>query len=280
MGDLNSDIEHDALRRHGWLTSLALRSDLIVLGSAAEINVTDARIVIRTPSIPTFRLGNAALFPRPPERADVTKWVGILTTDVGWPPAVNGRIAWEGERPSGETYEAFRALGLAQYDSLSMVAAEIRSSLGPAGVTVRQVAGAVGWADLLRFQGRSVDPRDVSGRQFLVQRLDLYRRRAAEGDAAWFAAYRDGGLVGCCGVVLGEQFGRLQGLETAAEHRRVGAGRALVLAAGRWALDRGRQVVAVADPEYHAARLFESAGFKPHDLACGLVPARSMPSAG
>ncbi|HWH00266.1 MAG TPA: GNAT family N-acetyltransferase [Pilimelia sp.] len=272
-------MEHDARRRSEWLTSLALTSDLVVLGSAAEIDVTDARIVLRTPSIPALRLGNAVLFPRSPERADVTGWRDILRTEVGLPPAVECRIAWQGGRPSDETYEAFRALGLVRYDSLSMVASKIRGPAPASGVTVRECADARDWADLLRFQNLSVGPGG-SGRQFLAQRLDLYRHRAAIGEAAWFAAYRDGGVVGCCGVVLGERFGRLQGMETAIAHRRFGVGRALVLAAGGWALDRARQVVAVADPDYHAARLFESVGFRPNDLACGLVPAATVPPAG
>ena len=262
----------------GWLRSLALRSDLVVLGTAAKVKVADSWIAVRTPEMPTLRLGNAVLFPHPPTATDIPSWLELLRAEVGITAAVHGRLAWEGGRPEREVYRAFDEAGFEAYDSLSMVAAALNARSGASDVSVKPIRDTPGWADLLAFQDPSSHALGTARNEMAAKRIGLYRTRVAQETGAWFAGYRDGNLIGCCGVLVGHGIARLQGLKTAAEHRRSGIGVSLVRAASEWALRVSgvKQLVAVVDPYYHAMRLFQSVGFEPHDLACGTVPAGTV----
>ncbi|WP_374205917.1 GNAT family N-acetyltransferase [Crossiella sp. S99.2] len=151
---------------------------------------------------------------------------------------------------------------------------------GSASASVRAVHGENDWADLLNFQRRLSDALGVEDEGFVTQRLELLRRRAHQGCAAWFTSHQDGQVIGSCGVLLGHGVARLQQLETTQEHRRAGVATSLVIAAAQWAFAQTNvaRLVAVADPKYHAASLFRTLGFRDHDLACGVAPAGTVPA--
>ncbi|MEH0441499.1 GNAT family N-acetyltransferase [Streptomyces scabiei] len=264
--------------RLGWLKSLALYSDLLILGSAAEVDVTDGYISIRTPSLPQLRIGNAILFPKPPSREDVATWIRRLELKVGESAARYGRIAWEGGQPREDVYRAFKSAGFEPYDSLSMQTAVVQARPSPTTVSTKAVRADAEWRDLLDFHVEANQVATPSDHEFLAARLDLYRTESEAGTGAWFTAHVDGRVVGCCGIALGDGLARLQGLETSTSHRRGGIGISLVKVASEWALQRDgtNHLVSVVDPDYHARRLFESVGFQTHDLACGVVPADSF----
>jgi RimJ/RimL family protein N-acetyltransferase len=262
----------------GWLRSLALLSDLVVLGTAATVKVTDSWLSVRTPDMPTLRLGNAVLFPRPPTVTDVPSWPELLQTEVGPGAAAHGRLAWEGGQPERATYQAFADIGYEPYDSLSMVTTTLNTRSGSSNVSIRLIRDTADWVDLLAFQDPSRQAPGGARSGLAAKRIGLYQTRAKQGTGAWFAGYRDGSVVGCCGVMIGHRIARFQGLKTSPEYRRSGIGVSLVRAASEWALsvDGVKQLVAVVDPDYHALRLFQSIGFEPHDLACGVVPAGTV----
>ncbi|MFJ8015048.1 GNAT family N-acetyltransferase [Streptomyces sp. NPDC096339] len=267
-------------RELGWLTSLALQTDLLILGSAAQTDVTDACISVRTPSLPQLRIGNAVLFPQPPGPEDVTTWIRRLELEVGESAAKYGRIAWEGGPPTKDVYQDFKSAGFEPYDSLSMQATALRARPGGAILPVRAARSDSEWGDLLDFHLQANQVVSPGDREFLAARLDLYRSESEAGNGAWFTAYADGRVVGCCGIALGDDLARLQGLETSTGYRRAGLGLSLVKAASEWAYRHAgtRRLVSVVDPGYHARRLFESVGFQDQDLACGVVPIASFVS--
>ncbi|WP_431781239.1 GNAT family N-acetyltransferase [Streptomyces chumphonensis] len=272
-------------RAWGRLTSLALRSDLLIVGAAAEIEVTEACVCVRTPSLPRLRVGNAVVFPHPPEVSDVVRWITCMERRLGPETARFGRIAWEGGPAPGDVHAAFAQAGFTRYDSLSMTTAALgrRPTAPPTAFHVRPVVSDTDWEGLLAFHVEANPVVCADDRAFLAARLGRYRADAEAGRGAWFAAYADGHVVGCCGVALGMGLGRLQGLETSTRLRRAGVGLALVDAAGAWALrqEGTNRLVSVVDPGYHARRLFASAGFAPHDLLSGVVPGHSLaPPAG
>lgn len=267
-------------RELGWLKSLALQTDLLILGNAAQVDVTDACISIRTPSLPQLRIGNAILFPKPPCPEDVAAWIRHLELEVGESAVKYGRIAWEGGQPTEDVYHAFKSAGFEPYDSLSMQATALQARPGAAVLPTRAARSDTEWGDLLDFHIQANRVASPSDREFLAARLDLYRSESEAGNGAWFTAHADGRVVGCCGIALGDGLARLQGLETSTRHRRAGLGLSLVNAASEWAFqhDGTRHLVSVVDPDYHARRLFESVGFQPQDLACGVVPIASFAS--
>ncbi|MGY4969573.1 GNAT family N-acetyltransferase [Streptomyces nigrescens] len=188
-----------------------------------------------------------------------------------------GRIAWQGGAPSHDVYEAFKQMGFEPYDSLSMQATARLAQKRSADVVTKPVSSDADWDSLLDFHLHTNPVRSKDDEAFLRARLHLYRTQAEKGKAAWFTARHHDQVIGCCGVAVGDQTARLQGLEASTTHRRNGVGRQLVNTASRWALTaaNARRIVAVVDPGYHARRLFETVGFEPHGLACGVVATAS-----
>jgi RimJ/RimL family protein N-acetyltransferase len=262
----------------GWLRSLALHSDLVILGDLADVQITEMWISVRTSTMPQLRLGNAVLLPRPPEVEDVPRWIERLEHEVGKTSARYGRIAWEGGRPPEDVYRAFRDAGFEPYDSLGMRTSVLHSRVGASAAGVRLVSSNEEWTELLDFQTQISHISTSEDRDFLATRLNHYQSSTESGRGAWFASYSDGRVAGTCGVALGHGIARLQGLETSTQHRRTGVALSLVEAACEWAMQQRdvHQLVAVVDPDYHARRLFQSVGFQPHDLACAVVPVGTL----
>lgn len=260
-----------------WLGSTALHSDLIAAGSETVVRGSTHWICLQSPRLPTWRLGNALLLRRPPTASSATETIARVKRLMTPETAAVARIAWSPGIPSREAYSVFEQSGYERYDSLSMVATRLAGRSLADGSGVLMLASERDWLQLLEFHLRIYPPRTSAEQEFLERRVELWRRRAADGTGAVFAIINDG-VAGVCGVFLGEGTGRLLSLDVLPENRRTGIGHVLAHSAGRWALSqRGvRRLVAVVDPTYHARALFASLGFAPRDLARGIVPSSSF----
>lgn len=109
---------------------------------------------------------------------------------------------------------------------------------------------------------------------------DFKRRRQAErlprfqaGDGGWFVALTpDGEIAASCGVIVTDGRARFQAVDTHERFRRRGIATRLVHDVGRAAFDHfgAKQLVIVADVEYHALGLYESLGFVQRHRSCAL----------
>lgn len=91
-----------------------------------------------------------------------------------------------------------------------------------------------------------------------------YREMSKAGMGFWFGAFVDSKLVGDLGIFYKNGIARYQNVETHPDHRKKGICGTLVYQSGTIALeDWGvEQLVMEADPEYLAARIYESVGFQ------------------
>ena len=107
--------------------------------------------------------------------------------------------------------------------------------------------------------------------EFKKKQMGKYRRMTQAGLGKWFAAFVDGKLAADCGVYVFGEVGRFQSVGTHPKFRRQGLCGSLVFAAANWAFANtaAKKLVMVADPEYHAAKIYESVGFKPTEKQAG-----------
>lgn len=99
---------------------------------------------------------------------------------------------------------------------------------------------------------------------FKTEQMKQYRKMSEDGLGNWFGAYLGEKLVGDLGIFYENDIGRYQNVGTHPEYRKKGICGTLVYEAGNIAF-RDYDVnylVIEADPEYHAARIYESVGFK------------------
>jgi hypothetical protein len=104
------------------------------------------------------------------------------------------------------------------------------------------------------------------GHDFLERSNAARRRQVEAGHGLWFGAFLEGRLVSSLGVFdVGDGLARFQTVETHPQFERRGLCGTLVHHAGTHVLERFLGVntlVMVADPEYHAKRVYESVGFQ------------------
>jgi GNAT superfamily N-acetyltransferase len=132
-----------------------------------------------------------------------------------------------------------------------------------AGAEVRPLAGDADWAQALEL--RLACAEGAAGQRAFSERQVAGERALTEaGHGAWFGAFLDGRMRAGAGVFSdGGGLARFQRVETHPAFRRRGLAAAVVHAAGSWGLAAlgAATLVIVADPTYHAIRLYRSLGF-------------------
>lgn len=102
--------------------------------------------------------------------------------------------------------------------------------------------------------------------------LKRYRNMMNAGLGAWFGAFLNGRPVADLGIFTDGDVGRYQSVGTHPDYRRRGLCGTLVYHAAQHAFQQWgvTTLVMVADPDYHAARIYESVGFRPTERQVGL----------
>ncbi len=133
-------------------------------------------------------------------------------------------------------------------------------------VTVRPLVTDMEWQEALKlytlcFQGEHSEP----GYSIFARRLqNQYRAMVDAGLGQWFGAFQSGQLAGALGLFTNDGIGRFQSVCTAPAFRRRGICSRMVYEAASFGLTEmgADRLVMAADPEYHAARIYESLGFR------------------
>jgi predicted N-acetyltransferase YhbS len=131
------------------------------------------------------------------------------------------------------------------------------------------------WQQVLEIHVAARDAERFSEeehRVFSEARQAELRAMFRAGAGAWYVAL-DGDIVaGSLGIVVTSGRARYQAVDTVATHRRRGiCSRLLVDAARHAAATYGASsLVIVADPDYHAAAIYESVGFRAVERVCGV----------
>lgn len=248
------------------VTSLGFRTDLMLrtmAGSAIADHGT--HLVVRTPANPGFWWGNFVLFEGPPGKGDAHSWSAAFSG--AFPGAAHLALGVDGT--DGDTGDAAELAELG-------VTAEVNSVLtatrllppGAPGISadIRALAGDDDWdqATDLRLSCDDHIAMTPEHRRFSERKVAEHRALCEAGHGAWFGAFVERRMRAGAGLFGdGDGPARFQSVETHPAYRRQGLASSLVHHAGRWGLDRlgARTLVIVADPGYHAIRLYRALGF-------------------
>ncbi len=257
------------------LQSLGYRTDLIFANFNGNVMDRGDHLVIRTPSNPTFYWGNFVIFESAPRAADTETWLETFRAEI--PYAEHVAIGWDAQE-RGET-GAFLDAGLTLEESVVMTAKAVHA---PAKLNAQAVYRALetdeDYAQAVSLGEACNDDHEASGyRVFLERKFAAYKEMANAGLGAWFGAFLDGRMV--CGMGLftdaapTDRIARFQKVETHPDFRRLGLCGTLVHRVGLYGLEhlRAETLVMVADPEYHAARIYESVGFRATEKQFGIL---------
>jgi GNAT superfamily N-acetyltransferase len=254
------------------IKSLGYQTDLIFARFSGEIVDKGVYTVIRTPSNPTFWYGNFIVFPNPPEASDVTRWMNILKLE--FPSAKHKVIGFDSVNGELGAARDFEKLGFSVVETVVMTAKTVHAPPKQnLEAEYRQILTPEDWEQVIQLRIECNDEHEPEGYKIFIQRKMLeYQRMTEAGLGNWWGAFLDGKMVSGLGLFLEHGVGRFQSVETHADYRRRGLCGTLVHTAAKHALEtlNARVLVMCADPEYHAARIYESVGFKPTETQMAL----------
>ncbi|GGK91975.1 GNAT family N-acetyltransferase [Deinococcus radiotolerans] len=262
-------------RSLAYFTDVALRRQE---GSAVQRGPTCT--VVRSPANPTFWWGNFLLMPALPAPGDLSAWAAAFTREH--PHAAHRVFGVDVPGPalSGPAADEFRAAGYdVRADTVLTAARTHPPRRLNRDATMRVLDTDADWDSALALR-EAVNAADPHGhephgyREFATRKLAAYRAAQAAGHGAMLGAFDDHGqMLSGLGIFdAGDGVARYQNVETHPDARSRGLAGTLVHHAGEWARERlgSRTLVIVADPDYHAQRLYESVGFTPTEVQVAL----------
>ena len=242
------------------MKTLGSRTDLFFSQLAGIVTKHAGYTAIHTPSNPTFWWGNCLIFHRAPRLEDTNTWLEMFSAEH--PTAKHIAIGWDEDAP-GDTSGFLAAVPGLEFSPASVLTA---TALHPprypnTDAELRPLVSDADWAARLELTTAVKN----YGIEYLSRENASRRRQVEAGHGVWFGAFLDGQLASSMGVFnTGAGLGRFQTVDTHPDYQRRGLCGTLLHFAGQYALEHLRvtELVIVADPAYHAQRIYESVGFK------------------
>ncbi len=254
------------------LRSLGLRTDLMFVAWDGQLDEVGDAVRAYMPASPDYWYGNFLLFPDAPGRGDAARWTARFERAFEHDARVR-HVCLRWDRPDGEggALDELAAAGLVVDRGDVLTARAVRPPPRPnRDAVVREMASEGDWAAVERLQVATSMASFGPECESWARRMVAHQRRLVEaGRGRWLGAFasgdRDARLVADLGIFVADGVGRFQAVETDPDFRRRGVCGTLVHRAAEVALaELGAHVlVMMADPDYHAARIYESVGFAP-----------------
>ena len=277
--------------------SLVWATSIDVLPPDRVVERRDGYLVVRSPANPAHYWGNLLLFDDAPAAGDGERWEGLFAAEFAGEPRVGHHtFAWDQTGDvRGAVETEFAARGYDLDLSVGMIASpdEIHPHRrANRDVEVRALdpgsrsADERWWDEVVEMQVAARDAdrfEEQPHRVFARARLAELRAMFRAGAGAWYVALDGDVVAGSMGIVVIAGRGRYQAVDTAITHRRCGICSRLLVDAARHATATygATRLVIAADPDYHAAAIYESVGFRPVERVCGVSRAPvTEPNAG
>ena len=247
------------------VASLGFRTDLALLErSGSTVADRGDHLVITTPSNPSFYWGNFLLLDQVPAADRVEEWLDRFAAT--FPEARHRALGFDDPHGSLADLSALAGHGLEVEASVVMTATAVHPPPHPNGdATYRTLESDADWTQHAELQMACNDTYDPERHLLFVSRRAASNRALTKaGHGAWFGAFLAGELVAQMGLVsAGPGLARFQAVETHPEHRGRGLAGTLVHRVSDYGFRElgARTLVMVADPGYHAIRVYRAVGF-------------------
>lgn len=255
------------------LKSLGHLTNLFFAKTNGTIKSASSSLIIKTPSNKNFHWGNYMLFDNPPKSGDLELWCKLFDEEFDYYQSPHHyAFSWDthDEEFSQETKDELLRFQDANFDLESTVALCTNQLVPPPffneKIKIKKILTDDEWKEVIELQILTRDERFEldSYKVFKTEQFANYKKMWKENLGFWFGAYLDDKLVGDLGIFYNEQIGRYQSVSTHPDYRRQGICGTLVYSAGQLIKNECNlsTLVMEADENYHAARIYESVGFK------------------
>ncbi len=257
------------------LRSLGYRSDLIFAKFDGEISDRGSYLVVKTLTNPNYFWGNLIIFDRAPQQGDFDKWKTIFRTEFTDPRIYHLTFGWDS--PDGEAGDIseFIKNGYTFEKSVVLTAQKVRlpKKCHPS-VKVRPIESDQEWEEAIQVQlaCKGENLSNFQWESFFRSQMGRYQAMVKSGAGFFFGAFLKEKLVACLGIFSDQDLGRYQIVSTHPEYQRQGICGSLVFHSAQYAFKNMgvKSLVMIADEKYHAAKIYETVGFKPAEKLVGL----------
>lgn len=257
------------------LQSLGYRSDLIFTKFDGEVSDRGSYLVVRTLTNPNYFWGNLLIFDRVPRKGDFARWKSISKAEFTDPRIYHMTFAWD--TPTGDEGDVseFLAEGFRLERGVCLTARSIHlPAKHHPDLVVHPIETDQEWEDSIQIQiscgNDSLSKQAWEG--FYRNQMDRYRNMVKTGIGHWFGGWLGGKMVAGLGLFRDGNLGRYQLVSTHPSYQRQGVCGSLVFLSAKYGMEKMglETLVMVADEEYHAARIYETVGFKPTEKMLGV----------
>lgn len=258
------------------LTSLALKTDLIFNTFSGEVIDRGNYLVVRTPSRPRYFWGNYLIMNRAPAIGDAAGWIDLFEREIGSRDKLGFvAITWDTHNEDPGDTQQFVDLGFSVRQSVVLTAERVHCppKFNP-DMIVRRLESESDWRsyiDIHYIENWEYGSAE-SQRQFLMTECSHLKAMVDCGAGARFGVELHDRLIAEAGLYWHGSIGRFSNVATHRDYRRHGACSTLIYQMSQYALQQKglKTLVMEADEGYHAARIYESVGFRPTERHIGL----------
>ncbi|MCO5144200.1 MAG: GNAT family N-acetyltransferase [Oligoflexia bacterium] len=255
--------------------TLGYQSELIFSNFDGKVDDRGEYTVVRTLTNPNFFWGNLLIFPRAPKNEDFEKWKMIFKKEFTDPSIYHMTFAWDSEESDESRFSHFIENGFDFQKQVILATNKVNAPPYPNNeIEIKPVKSLGEWEEVVAIQVASSHdhlPKE-EWRKFYLSQRERYKKMIEAGIGEWFGAFLHKRLVASLGIFHNHKIGRYQIVSTHPEHTRKGICGTLVYETAKYALKNWKltNLVMCADQEYHAARIYESVGFRPVNKEYGL----------
>jgi ribosomal protein S18 acetylase RimI-like enzyme len=254
------------------IRSLGRRTDLMFARFSGKVSDRGNYTLVQTPDNPGYHWGNYIVFDHAPIKGSLQGWKALFDQEFPYYTEPHHYVfTWDMENNIPGDLKEFIDAGF-EFSTATVLTAE---KLNPPPhenyrLEIRKITTDQEWQDVTDLQTICTDQKFVNEyfHEFKKTQMGAYRKMSEKGMGHWFGAYLDETLVGDLGIFHEGGIGRYQNVGTHPDFRRMGICGTLVYQTGLMALkEYGVScLVMEADVDYHAARIYESVGFKRKEI--------------
>lgn len=257
------------------IKSLGHRTDLLFNQLDGSVVDKGEYIVATTTSNPNYFWGNLLLYKKPPQQGDLEKWKSDFKNEFQNPDIYHITLAWDSPSAEEGDCSEFINEGFSLDKSIVLTTNQvIRPRKYNSNIKIKTITEDADFLNSIKIQTLSADDQltKETWNEFYLKSMTNYKKLIQDGHGEWFGAYLNDILVGSLGLFTDEKVGRFQIVSTHPDYQRQGVCSTLVYEAAKFGFEKmGVDIlVMVADEEYHAAKIYESVGFKPNQKQIGL----------
>ena len=257
------------------INNLGYRTDFFFHQLNGSVEDRGEYLVAKTHNNPHYFWGNLLLFKMAPGVDDFSKWIDHFNEEFKEVNLYHQTFAWDSINGDKGEVEAFLEAGFKLEESIILTSSNaIKPSKINSKIEIKALRSESDFEKCIDIQVRGADRylSKQSWRDFYTKSMNDYKELIRRGHGEWYGAFLDGSLCGSLGLFNDGEVGRFQIVSTDIDFRRQGICSTLVYEVSKEALEskKLKQLVMVADPDYHAARIYESVGFISNQKQVGL----------